>query len=93
MLPLTIAVSGPRTGSNFIKSLLSSHSETIVHAELMKKGGISFRSQVYRDYNLKEMLKERASNPVKFIEKYVFKPYPEYINAVGFKAFYAKIDE
>ena len=82
-----IVIGRSRTGSNFLRGLLNSHSEIIAFGE------------IFRDYNrigwdlwpesgCRASLDLFQNEPIRFIEEKVFRKYPVKISAVGFKIFY-----
>lgn len=76
-----------RVGSNFLRGLLNSHSEVTVFGELFQnKEEIGWVLPGY--YPSRRMLRLFHEAPVDFLEKKVFKAFPEHTAAVGFKIFY-----
>lgn len=76
-----------RSGSNFLRGLLDSHSQLAVLGEIFqtqRKIGWSYPGyvQTRRNYSL------FLSDPIKFLETKVYKKFPRQITAVGFKIFY-----
>lgn len=76
-----------RTGSNLLRTLLASHPEAAVYGEVFMDGGCWFEVDGLPP-NAPEVIAERDADPLAFAEKYVFRPHPEHIRAVGFKLFY-----
>jgi LPS sulfotransferase NodH len=79
-----------RTGSNFLRSLLNSHSGIMVFGELFR-----FRDSIgwdFPDYDLHyqypRLIRLMQRSPVRFLKKRVFTKLPKEISAVGFKIFY-----
>jgi LPS sulfotransferase NodH len=76
-----------RTGSNFLRGLLSSHSQIVVLGELLKnynaiEWGTDGYPQTGRDLRIMQ------TDPARFLDTIVFRKYPRYVAAVGFKLFY-----
>lgn len=76
-----------RSGSNFLRGLLNSHSQIITFEELFKNPemigwGLDGYSQDQRT------LEQFRTDPIAFLEKNVFVKMPMEIKAVGFKLFY-----
>ena len=76
-----------RIGSNFLRGLLNTHSQIVVLGELFQNQ--SAIGWAYPGYlNTPRMYSLFLNNPVKFIEKKVYKKFPLKVSAVGFKIFY-----
>ena len=76
-----------RTGSNFLRGLLNAHSEALVLGEVFKnpeaiEWGTDFQSPP------KDALLLYQSDPVSFLEQYVYGEKPHWVHAFGFKLFY-----
>jgi len=76
-----------RSGSNFLRGLLNSHSQLVVLGEIFQnqtKIGWAYPGylQTRRNYSL------FLNDPIKFLDTKVFKKFPPQIAAVGFKIFY-----
>lgn len=77
-----------RVGSNFLRGLLNSHSQIHTFGEIFQNkdeigwGGMPGYAQHPKDKQL------FLQQPVEFIEKKLFHPFPSHIAAVGFKIFY-----
>lgn len=84
-----IVLARSRTGSNFLRGLLNSHSRITVFGEIVAD---SF--QDYVDWDVpgyaqsRQISALRRRDPVLFLERQVFKPFPPDVSAVGFKIFY-----
>lgn len=76
-----------RSGSNYLRGLLNSHSQVHVFGEIFQN-----KDQVgwaMADYPQDERtLNEFRNQPLEFLDKRVFHKYPRHIRAVGFKIFY-----
>jgi LPS sulfotransferase NodH len=82
-----IILSRSRTGSNYLRGLLNSHSKIIVYSEFFKNNAeIEWGLPGYQD--TKNTLTLFQNDPVGFLEKKVYQKYPRHIAAVGFKLFY-----
>lgn len=80
----------PRTGTNFLQTLLDSHPAIVSLGEIFNP--LSPLNETTCNYALfphQEGMSDadelRSSDPVNFIEKYIFKQYAPDISAVGFK--------
>ncbi|MFC2023143.1 hypothetical protein ACFLT5_00195 [Chloroflexota bacterium] len=79
-----------RTGSNFLKDLLNSHSQIIASGELFQSFDvIHWEYGFHRMDPPRRLLVAFQDDPVGFLESYVFAKFPKRISAVGFKLFYA----
>ena len=85
-----------RSGSNFLRGLLNSQSQTITFGELFRDyDSIGWEFPEYDQRLQSSSLTQSSSliqlmqnDPVKFLKENVFKNYPKHIQAVGFKLFY-----
>ena len=75
-----VIITTPRTGSSFLASNLEKHSNVKYFGEL-------FTFMSHPKSHTKKILKD----PMKFLEKKVYKAYPSRIKAVGFKLFYCQL--
>ncbi len=77
-----------RTGSNFLRGILNSHSRVIAFGEIFRRfSEIGWDLDFYpRSDDLLKLLQE---NPVEFLDKKLFGYYPKSMQAVGFKIFYS----
>ena len=76
-----------RSGSNYLRGLLNSHSQIHVFGELFQnKDQIGWAMSGYPQDD--HTLQEFREHPVDFLEKKVFHNFPRRIRAVGFKIFY-----
>jgi LPS sulfotransferase NodH len=76
-----------RSGSNFLRGLLNSHSQIVALGELFQnKQAIGWAYPGYQQGG--SMVNLFHNEPVRFIETRVFRRFPKAINAVGFKIFY-----
>ncbi len=80
-----------RSGSNLLRGLLNSHRHVLALGELFRGNGerigvdLPFTFQSRRDRSL------IGASPVRYLEERIFKAYPHYLSAVGFKALYAQL--
>lgn len=79
-----------RSGSNFLRGLLNSHSQIITFGELFRSyDSIGWEFPDHDQYlQYRSLISLMQSNPVSFLEKKVFRKFPKRILAVGFKLFY-----
>jgi len=76
-----------RTGSNYLRGLLNSHSQIVVFGEIFKNyQGIEWGMDGYPQSGL--ALKLFQNDPAGFLDRVVFGRYPKNTAAVGFKLFY-----
>lgn len=76
-----------RSGSNFLRGLLNSHSQIKVFGELFQnEAGIGWAMPGYRESG--PVFSRFRQHPVEFLERDVFTRVPPEITAVGFKIFY-----
>jgi LPS sulfotransferase NodH len=82
-----IVMTRSRTGSEFLLSLLNSHSQIAAYGEIFQKGDeIDWDfSGYYRSGKKRTFLQK---HPVSFLKNEFFRTYPKKIKAVGFKIFY-----
>jgi LPS sulfotransferase NodH len=81
-----------RVGSNLLRGLLNSHSGIWAYGELFRD--YQFIGWGFPDYpQLKSTLALIQKDPVAFLENKVFRKYPKYVSAVGFKLFYYHAQE
>lgn len=76
-----------RSGSNYLRGLLNSHSQVHVFGEIFQNKeqiGWAIGNYPQDEYTLNEFL----NHPVEFLNKRVFHKFPRQIRAVGFKIFY-----
>lgn len=76
-----------RSGSNFLRGLLNSHSQLVALGEIFQNQmeiGWAYPGyfQTRRDFSL------FLNDPVKFLDTKVYKRFPRHIRGVGFKIFY-----
>ncbi len=77
-----------RTGSNFLRSLLNSHKHVIAFGEIFSDyNAIDWQLPVYK-FRSNRVLTLIQNDPTAFLESKVFRNYPRYVSAVGFKIFY-----
>lgn len=82
-----IILSRSRTGSNYLRGLLNSHSKIIVYSEFFKNNeSIEWGFPGYDQ--TQKTLALFQNDPVTFLEQKVYQKYPRHIAAVGFKLFY-----
>jgi LPS sulfotransferase NodH len=76
-----------RTGSNLLRGLLNSHSQAVVLGELFQnRETIGWAYPGYT--NSPATYSMFLNDPIRFLEKKVYKRFPRNIKAVGFKIFY-----
>lgn len=80
-----IILASPRIGSNYLVSLLGSHTQVICYGEIINSQGVLFD---YPEYDPKRVTAFRDKYPIKFMKKLIFRKYASNIAAVGFKIFY-----
>lgn len=88
-----VIVCGIRSGSTMLCSLLSSHPQTITFFEIFHRyfGSTPFNTPGYRAKCKDEKIVNlRNTEPVKFIESHIYKPFPNRVKAVGFKLLYTQ---
>lgn len=84
-----IIVGHARTGSNFLRGLLNSHSRIIALGEIFRNfppDSIGWDTPGYP--HSRSVLSLFQKDPIKFLEEKVFRNFPKHISAVGFKIFY-----
>jgi len=79
-----------RSGSNFLRGLLNSHSQIVAFGELFRfYDSIGWEFSDYDEYlqyrGLKSLMQR---DPIRFLEKKVFGKFSKLTSAVGFKIFY-----
>lgn len=84
-----------RTGSNFLRGLLNSHTQIITFGELFRfNDSIGWEFPDYdRFLQTPSLISLMQDDPIKFLEKKVFRKFPRRISAVGFKLFYYHAQE
>lgn len=84
-----------RTGSNFLRGLLNSHSQIVTFGELFRfYDSIGWEFPLYdRYWQDPGLIALMQNDPVGFLEKKVFRKYPKQVSAVGFKLFYYHAQE
>ena len=76
-----------RSGSNFLRGLMNSHSEIVVFGELFQnEKAIGWAYPGY--IQTRRMINQFHNEPVKFLQTQVFRRFPTRVMAVGFKIFY-----
>lgn len=79
-----------RTGSNFLQMLLASHNNVLCFGELFNENEDIRRKSLKIAYQL--VKEDEAINlgdlPDEYLENHIYKKYPSYIKAVGFRLFY-----
>ncbi len=82
-----IVLGRSRSGSNYLRGLLNSHSQIMVLGEIFQnQESIGWAYPGY--LNSKRVFSMYLNNPINFVEKKVYKKFPRQIAAVGFKIFY-----
>jgi len=84
-----------RTGSNLIVNLLSSHPSIIAYSELFHPPEIFWGEGVFglSQQQNDQIIETRNKKTDLFLDKYVFRKYPAYIEAVGFKVLYPHFND
>lgn len=78
-----------RTGSTMLISRLNSHSQAMVFGELFRSPeSVGWDIFPFVSYQNRKILSLYNSNPIAFLERYVFRRWPSSYRAVGFKLFY-----
>lgn len=81
-----------RTGSNFLRGILNSHSRIIAFGEIFRRfNEIGWDLDFYP--KSKKLLKLLQKDPVRFLDSKLFGLYPKSMQAVGFKIFYSHAHE
>jgi LPS sulfotransferase NodH len=76
-----------RSGSNFLRGLLNSHSRVIAFGEIFQNDkAISWGLSGYPESE--QLLAMFRTHPIHFLERELFGTFPKRIEAVGFKIFY-----
>ena len=84
-----IILSGPRTGSNYLLTMLRSHPNIYARGELFNRLCIFD----YESHPLHaELLRRRQADPEKFLRRICFFPLQASMAASGFKLFYRHVD-
>lgn len=73
-----------RTGSNFLQMLLASHSSVLSFGEIFNPA-----EEIRRRNSAIAKPLELDDDPVEYLGKYVYKEYPDNVQAVGFRLFYS----
>ncbi len=76
----------PRTGSNFLVSLLESHPQIRAFGEVFTEDNNIYWG--YSGYRSPQILQLRYDEPIAFVDKLVYRHFPPIVKAVGFKLFY-----
>lgn len=84
-----------RTGSNFLRGLLNSHSQIVTFGELFRfYDSIGWEFPLYdRYWQDPGLIALMQNDPIGFLEKKVFRKFPKEVGAVGFKLFYYHAQE
>ncbi|HWO43632.1 MAG TPA: DUF6473 family protein [Candidatus Eisenbacteria bacterium] len=79
-----------RSGSNYLRGLLNSHSQVVVFGEIFRTyDSIGWEFPEYeRLYHTPRLVTLMQRHPVRFLNRCVFGRFPKSIHAVGFKLFY-----
>ena len=79
-----------RTGSNFLQSLLNSHSQIVAFGEIFQSyDAIRWDYVSYPLEAPRHQLSLCQRDPIRFVETHVFARFPKEISAVGFRLFYS----
>ncbi len=82
-----IIISRGRSGTNFLRGMLNSHHQIVSFGEIFRKfGNIGWTLTGYHTNKHQNALIQ--TNPIRFIEKYIFRKTPIRTKAIGFKIFY-----
>jgi LPS sulfotransferase NodH len=79
-----------RCRSTYLTSLLRNHSNIVCYGELFHPEKIDFRYYGFPQNNAK-LLSYRNKYPVEFMNKIIFRNYPEQVHSIGFKLFYDQL--
>lgn len=83
-----VIIARPRTGTNLLRSMLNAHGQVLAFGEVFRDPEfIGWGMPYYPRIGPMRRLLER--DPVRFLERVVYRRYPKRIRAVGFKIFYA----
>jgi len=82
-----IIISRGRSGTNFLRGMLNSHSQIINFGEIFREfGSIGWNLQGYgADERQKSLIR---TDPIKFIDNYIYRKASIKTKAIGFKIFY-----
>lgn len=81
-----VVLTRARSGSNLLIDSLHHHSNVIAYNEVLHiSGGIIWGEPFPTLHTTPEVLRLRAEEPVDFLERVIFRQYPAWIKAVGFK--------
>lgn len=83
-----IVLTRARSGSNFLISLLQSHPSIRAFEEIFPRKETKIHWGYAQYPYSSEVLKMRKEEPVKFLDKVVFRKFSPSVSAVGFKLFY-----
>jgi LPS sulfotransferase NodH len=80
-----------RVGSTYLMRLLNSHPEAVMYPAVYH----SIDAKIGRPYigDMDAPLALRQKDPVAFLDQYIYRDYPGYIRACGFKLFYSHARE
>lgn len=82
-----IVLGRSRVGSNFLLSLLNSHSQVVAFEEILSDSGNADLQVPEPNKSISTWI-PHAKDPVRYLEQEIFRTFPEHIRAVGFKLFY-----
>lgn len=88
-----VIVGSNRTGTNFLLHLLKTTGDVVGFAELFSSHGPFWSERTYAPLSSTRARKLRERDPAQFIERAVFRRYPLFIRAVGFKAHYGQLEK
>jgi LPS sulfotransferase NodH len=78
-----------RTGSTMLISQLNNHSQALAFGEIFRSpDSIGWDVFPFRSYQSRKLLTLYKSDPIRFLEKDVFRKWPSNYKAIGFKLFY-----
>jgi hypothetical protein len=80
-----------RVGSTYLMRLLNSHPEAVIYPAVYH----CINTKIGRPYigNMDIPLAIRQKDPLGFLDRYIYRDYPSYIKACGFKLFYSDASE
>ncbi|MDX1691680.1 MAG: sulfotransferase [Acidimicrobiia bacterium] len=81
-----VIVGRGRSGTNFVRGLLDSHPGAVVHGELFRDFDAP-QPGVPRLLQSRRAWRRKREDPVAFLHRSVFRPFPDPVGAVGFKLF------
>ncbi len=80
-----------RTGSNLLRGLLNSHRQILALGELYRDKGGRIGWDLPLAYQSRSDFRLIHADPVGFLKRRIFKPYPDHLSAIGFKVLYRQL--